>query len=35
MNVHAEDKDSGKKSKITIKNDKGRLSKEEIENLVD
>ena len=34
LNVRAEDKLSGKSSKITISNDKGRLSKEEIERLV-
>ena len=34
MNIHAEDKASKKNSKITITNDKGRLSKEEIEKLV-
>ncbi|CAK0783975.1 70-kilodalton heat shock protein [Coccomyxa viridis] len=34
LNVHAEDKTTGKKSKITITNDKGRLSKEEIEKMV-
>ena len=34
LNVSAEDKTSGKRSKITINNDKGRLSKEEIERLV-
>ena len=31
MNVHATDKATGKNSKITITNNKGRLSKEEIE----
>jgi heat shock protein 1/8 len=34
LNVSAEDKGSGQKSKITITNDKGRLSKEEIERMV-
>ncbi|PIA65701.1 hypothetical protein AQUCO_00100893v1 [Aquilegia coerulea] len=34
LNVSAEDKTTGKKNKITITNDKGRLSKEEIEKLV-
>ena len=34
LNVSAEDKTSGTRSKITINNDKGRLSKEEIERLV-
>jgi L1 cell adhesion molecule like protein len=34
MNVHAEDKASGRKNKITISNDKGRLTKEEIDKLV-
>ena len=34
MNVKAADKSSGKESKITITNDKGRLSKEEIERMV-
>jgi len=34
MNVSAADKSSGKIQKITISNNKGRLSKEEIENLV-
>merc|ERR1711907_517162 len=34
LNVSAEDKTTGKKSKITITNDKGRLSKEEIERMV-
>jgi molecular chaperone DnaK (HSP70) len=32
--VSAEDKTTGKKNKITITNDKGRLSKEEIERMV-
>jgi len=35
LNVSAVDKSSGKESKITITNDKGRLSKEEIEKMVD
>ena len=34
MNVHAIDKASGKAEKITITNDKGRLSKEDIEKMV-
>ena len=34
LNVSAVDKASGKAEKITIKNDKGRLSKEEIERMV-
>ena len=34
LNVSAEEKSSGKIQKITIKNDKGRLSKEEIEKMV-
>ena len=34
LNVHALDKASGKAEKITITNDKGRLSKEEIEKMV-
>eukprot|EP00173_Palmaria_palmata_P003157 Plantae.Rhodophyta-Palmaria_palmata.ctg328.p1 GENE.Plantae.Rhodophyta-Palmaria_palmata.ctg328~~Plantae.Rhodophyta-Palmaria_palmata.ctg328.p1 ORF type:complete len:667 (-),score=196.32 Plantae.Rhodophyta-Palmaria_palmata.ctg328:1067-3010(-) len=34
LNVSAEEKGSGKKSKITITNDKGRLSKEDIEKMV-
>lgn len=34
LNVWAEDKRLGKKSKITIANDKGRLSKDEIEKMV-
>eukprot|EP01024_Parvocaulis_polyphysoides_P024571 TRINITY_DN2247_c1_g2_i1.p1 TRINITY_DN2247_c1_g2~~TRINITY_DN2247_c1_g2_i1.p1 ORF type:complete len:675 (-),score=181.39 TRINITY_DN2247_c1_g2_i1:157-2118(-) len=34
LNVSAEDKSAGKKNKITITNDKGRLSKEEIEQMV-
>jgi heat shock protein 1/8 len=32
--VSAEDKTTGQKNKITITNDKGRLSKEEIEKMV-
>lgn len=35
MHVSAEDKGSGKKEKIVINNDKGRLSKEEIDRLVE
>ncbi|KAF2296037.1 hypothetical protein GH714_035791 [Hevea brasiliensis] len=34
LNVTAEDKTTGQKNKITITNDKGRLSKDEIEKLV-
>lgn len=34
LNVSAEDKTTGKVEKITITNDKGRLSKEEIEKMV-
>lgn len=34
MNVAAEDKGTGKKEKITITNDKGRLSQEEIDRMV-
>merc|ERR1719231_2169864 len=34
LNVSAEDKTTGNKNKITITNDKGRLSKEEIERMV-
>jgi len=34
LNVHALDKASGKAEKITITNDKGRLSKDEIEKMV-
>jgi len=34
MNIHAEDKATKKVNKITITNNKGRLSKEEIEKLV-
>ena len=34
LNVSAEDKTTGKKNKITITNDKGRLSKEDIERMV-
>lgn len=34
LNVAAEDKGTGKKEKITITNDKGRLSEEEIERMV-
>jgi L1 cell adhesion molecule like protein len=34
LNVSAEEKGSGKSHKITITNDKGRLSKEEIEKMV-
>jgi L1 cell adhesion molecule like protein len=34
LNVSAEDKSTGKKNKITITNEKGRLSKEQIEKMV-
>ncbi|KAF2344973.1 Heat shock protein 70 family, partial [Trinorchestia longiramus] len=34
LNVSAVDKSTGKENKITITNDKGRLSKEEIEKMV-
>jgi len=34
MNVHAKDNASGKSNKITISNNKGRLSKEDIEKFV-
>jgi len=34
LNVSAHDKSTGKQNKITITNDKGRLSKEEIERMV-
>jgi len=34
LNVNAEDKSTGKANKITITNDKGRLSKEDIERMV-
>merc|ERR1712110_912957 len=34
LNVHAEEKGTGKSEKITITNDKGRLSKEEIDKMV-
>jgi len=34
LNVGAEDKTTGKKNNITITNDKGRLSKEEVERMV-
>jgi len=34
MNVNAADKSTGKSQKITITNNKGRLSKEDIEKLV-
>ena len=34
LNVSAEDKTTGRKNKITITNDKGRLSKEDIERMV-
>lgn len=35
LNVSAEDKTTGNKNKITITNDKGRLSPEEIEKMVE
>jgi len=34
LNVSAEDKSTGKKNKITITNDKGRLSKEDIDRML-
>lgn len=34
LNVSAQDKSTGKQNKITITNDKGRLSREEIERMV-
>jgi len=34
LNVNAEDKSTGKSKKITITNDKGRLSKEDIEQMI-
>ena len=34
LNVSAKDKSSGKENKITITNDKGRLSKDEIDQMV-
>ena len=34
LNVNAQDRTTGKSSKITITNDKGRLSKEEIERML-
>jgi len=34
LNVSASDKSTGKLNKITITNDKGRLSKDEIERMV-
>merc|ERR1711951_281338 len=34
LNVSASDKSTGKQNKITITNDKGRLSKEDIERMV-
>jgi len=34
MNVSAKDETSGKHNKITIKNEKGRLSEEEIQNML-
>ena len=34
LNVTAKDKGSGKDKKITIKNDKGRLSKEDVEQMI-
>ena len=34
MNIEAHDKGSGKKQNITIKNDKGRLTKEDIEKMI-
>jgi len=34
MNIHAEDKATKKANKITITNDKGRLSKDDIDRLI-
>ena len=34
MNISAADKSTGKSNKITITNDKGRLSKEDIEDMI-
>jgi L1 cell adhesion molecule like protein len=34
LNVNAADKSTGKSNKITISNEKGRLSKEDIERMV-
>ena len=34
MNVSAQDKGTGKTSQVTITNDKGRLSKNDIERMV-
>ena len=34
MNVHAQDKGTGKSSQVTITNDKGRLSKDDIDRMV-
>ena len=34
LNVTAKDKGSGKDKEITIKNDKGRLSKEDVEQMI-
>ena len=34
LNVHAVEKSTGREQKITIKNDKGRLSADEIERMV-
>ena len=34
LNVSAEDKSTGHRNKITITNDKGRLTKEDIERMV-
>merc|ERR1712072_699813 len=34
MNVGAEDKGTGKSNKITIKNEKGRLSQEQIDRMI-
>jgi len=35
LSVTAQDKSTGKKSNITIKNDKGRLSENEIKRIVE
>ena len=34
LNVSAQDKSTGKQNKITITNDKGRLSKDDIDRMV-
>lgn len=35
LNVSAEDRSTGRAQKCTIRNDKGRLSKEEIDRMVE